>query len=608
MRVVVCVFTLIVSLLMTCKSARGEDPGKPGTVKIYLGWFHQFQFAGYYMAKELGYYEDEGLEVQLIPFDGSLGVDPILRNDYQYGIATAGQILGSESRDDLVVVSTILQQSPLALIVLRNSGIEFLKDLEGKKVGSGNELRAMLHAAGVDLSTIEFKNHTTHLGDLLSPNYDAISYYIIDSLPRREDFIIFRPIEYGINFYGECLYSTQHELSSNPDRIEAIQKATLKGWEYAVRNSSEVIEIIREKYNPDLTVKDLEREANVVINSLILTSFYPIGYNDMDKWAHIEKTLSRFITFENPVDWNEFIYQPERDSQRELLARVIRVLWIVGVTSGIIFLGLFIYNRQLRHAVRNRTKIIETAKDEIERKNTQLLNQKQELESLNYFKDKMLSVISHDVRSPLSTIQGLIEVTASGNISMEEFGEVAKHSRSKIQEINSFLENILYWAKNQLHGINLSVEPVNLSELSQMTVSLLSLSAENKAISITDNIPQDISVLADRETIKLVMRNLISNAIKFCNKNDKITLDAATLNGKVRVMVSDTGPGIEPEDLNKLFKSDQKSTPGSNNEVGTGLGLLLCKEFVEKNGGEIGVSSKVGEGSAFWFTVKLNES
>ena len=129
-------FKIILSLVICCLAfsmVKGQGDG-PKPVKIYLGWTHQFQFAGYYAAKELGYYREAGIEVELVPYDGTLGAESVLNGRYEYGVASAGQLVGSPERDRLKIVSSIFQQSPLALIVKRRDGLNTLKDLEGKRI------------------------------------------------------------------------------------------------------------------------------------------------------------------------------------------------------------------------------------------------------------------------------------------------------------------------------------------------------------------------------------------------------------------------------------------------------------------------------------------
>jgi signal transduction histidine kinase len=571
-------------ILISTVAARAQTD----SVKIYLGWFHQFQFAGYYASQEKGFFEEEGLQVHLQRFDGTIGIQPILEGKYEYGVATAGQLMGSSGRDSLVVIAPIFQQSPLALMVERDSGIRTLKDLEGKTVGVGSELKTMMYFAGVNMSKVNFIQPTSYISDLKAGIADAITHYVIDSI-KTSDYLLFRPIEYGVNFYGECLYTHQSELDENPERVEKIHRAVLKGWKYAADHREELIDIILSKYNPDMGREGLAYEAESVINSHILNSFYPVGFNDMDRWIHMERTLSTQLTFDQSIDWNRFIYRPDVILQEQVIQKIIRYAWIVGVLALLTLFALFVYNRQLQRAVRSSTIELEA--------------QKSELSQLNVFKDKMLSIISHDLRGPMSSVQSLIDLTVTQGISGDDFKKVMVSSRTKIHEINAFIDNILYWAKNQLTGINLKPERLNLKEIVDSSVKLTSLAADEKNILIDTDVNKDLYVHADLETTKLIIRNLLTNAVKFCDKEDKITVYAQKKNDDVHISVKDTGPGIEPGLIEVLFSAEQVSKKGSRDESGSGLGLILCKEFVEENGGVIKAESQLGKGSVFTFTL-----
>jgi len=136
-------------------------------------------------------------------------------------------------------------------------------------------------------------------------------------------------------------------------------------------------------------------------------------------------------------------------------------------------------------------------------------------------------------------------------------------------------------------------------------IQLFSLNAKDKQIALNNNLSESLMVYADKNTIQLVVRNLLSNALKFCRQNDTITVSASIENGFCKVCIADTGVGIAPNNIDKLFGLNNFTTKGSKNEIGTGLGLVLCKEFVEKNGGKIWVNSELGKGSKFCFTIPI---
>lgn len=231
--------------------------------------------------------------------------------------------------------------------------------------------------------------------------------------------------------------------------------------------------------------------------------------------------------------------------------------------------------------------------------------QKEELETLNILKNRLLSVVSHDTRSPLNSLKGTLFLLENDALTQEEMKDTVGKIIIQSEQVNNFLDNLLHWAKNQFEQPKPNVSSFNIQEVLLPTIELLKPIAFAKKITILHNNIQDLTIKADKEMLKTVIRNLISNAIKFCSTNDSIEIKTLTNNNQVTVFCNDTGIGISQENLEKIFEEGQLSTKGTNNELGTGLGLLLCKSFVEANGGNIGVTSQENKGSSFWFTIPL---
>lgn len=227
----------------------------------------------------------------------------------------------------------------------------------------------------------------------------------------------------------------------------------------------------------------------------------------------------------------------------------------------------------------------------------------EELERLNSVKDILLSIISHDIRTPLVSLKSILELIASKKLTTSEFIQLVVELDNQLVHVNGFIENLLYWAKENRARIKPSTESVALRPLIKETIRLLSFNAKKKQITIQTDVPVNVMIYADAEMIKLVLRNLISNAIKFSNVNDKIYIGAISENEMVKVSVEDTGEGISEKCITTLFNISHLSATGTDDEIGVGLGLTLCKEFVGKMGGEISVASKLGKGSCFQFTV-----
>lgn len=219
------------------------------------------------------------------------------------------------------------------------------------------------------------------------------------------------------------------------------------------------------------------------------------------------------------------------------------------------------------------------------------------------FKDRLMSIIAHDFRSPLFSLKSLLGLLSNQKIGQKEFQRVVALLHSQVEHLDQFTENILKWAHNNSTEIKPKFEQLSLRPMVNETVGLLSAMAEGKGITIYFEVPEDLTVFADQEMIKLVLRNLIMNAIKFCRSNDRINIAAKNQNEMVSISVCDTGQGIAQENMPTIFKRSHLTTKGTKNEVGVGLGLTLCKGFVEKMGGTILATSSADKGSCFEFTV-----
>jgi len=226
-----------------------------------------------------------------------------------------------------------------------------------------------------------------------------------------------------------------------------------------------------------------------------------------------------------------------------------------------------------------------------------------ELKKINSVKDQLLAIISHDVRAPLASVKSLLTLLTQQKLIQDEYHEVAEGLNHQIEQTNRFLENLLQWAKQNFSKVEPRIGKMALQPLVNEVIALYSFSALRKKVTITSEVSEEVTIYADAEMIKLVLRNLISNAIKFCNQNDHIYIQAITEKNKVRVSVKDTGQGISEKNMATLFGLSHFSTTGTKEELGFGLGLVLCKDFVEKMGGYISTSSKEGKGSCFEFTV-----
>jgi signal transduction histidine kinase len=226
-----------------------------------------------------------------------------------------------------------------------------------------------------------------------------------------------------------------------------------------------------------------------------------------------------------------------------------------------------------------------------------------ELEKLNQVKDKFFSIISHDLRSPINALAGLLDIMDRGGLSEQDMKANITELKGRFNHTRTLLNNLLDWTLLQMDKLSLQPARISLHKIAAENIQLLS-AVQNKNIHFENLIGENTLAFADSNTINLVMRNLLTNAIKFTNENGNISLKATESDKFWQISVKDDGVGMNKAVLKMLFdKTAPYSTRGTANEKGTGLGLILCKEFVEKNGGTIWVESEEGKGSTFFFTV-----
>ncbi|HEX6983616.1 MAG TPA: tetratricopeptide repeat-containing sensor histidine kinase [Balneolaceae bacterium] len=265
--------------------------------------------------------------------------------------------------------------------------------------------------------------------------------------------------------------------------------------------------------------------------------------------------------------------------------------WLIIVSLGIILVTLlsllFIY----------RTKV------EKQRINRELELQRNQLQQLNRVKDKMLAIIAHDVRSPMSSMKSMLYLLREDDLSREDVETMWTQLELSISQNISMMDNLLAWAKEQMSGMALNMEIITAREVVKEVFKNYEFKARQKGVLLKNNVAEGLKVEADFNLLQLILRNLVANSIKFTKEGDSITVSTREEKGKIIFDVNDTGIGIPEEEQQHIFTVHGTSREGTDHEKGSGLGLQLCKEFVEKQNGKIVVKSIEGKGTTFSFSL-----
>jgi len=323
-------------------------------------------------------------------------------------------------------------------------------------------------------------------------------------------------------------------------------------------------------------IKELKEKNSDWLKVLI----YPEDYK------RVLKNISSALSGEKVAARNEYRY----------IRKDGRIRWVESLGS------IVDYN--------NKAAILVVAIDITERKEAEtiLIKSEEQLRQANAMKDKFFSIIAHDLKNPFNAILGYSNLLFEAYDNFDE-----KQRKTFIKDIceaseNTFklLQNLLEWSRTQTGNIDFNPQLVDLSQIIDENITVLKSAANNKKITLQTELSPRTNVFADENMIMAVVRNLLSNAIKFTHPQGRVYITSKNSKNIVEVCVADTGVGLSKVDLKRLFRIDDPfKTLGTNKEQGSGLGLILCKEFVEKNGGKIWAESELGKGSKFKFTLQL---
>lgn len=323
-------------------------------VILQLRWHHQFQFAGYYMALEKGYYDAAGIDVLIQEGgEGKVPIQDVVSGQATYGVGNIEVLTHYYNGAPLVAIAAVFQHSPSLLLVRQDSDIYLPSDLVGKRVmlypdHHDPEIEAMLHLFGVKEALYNRQESSKNIDDLVTGRTDAFNSYLTNEPFYLEEkgipYRTINPRDYGIDFYSDILFTTRQELKYNPDRVKAFRDASLKGWKYALDHPEETIRVILNKYGAKKSLKHITYESRM-IKEMISPSIVQLGYMNEERWDRIAQSLRHIGIIKETKSIDSFLYHEPAPVNWYLLGPIV----IAGalITIFLIFIALIVYKKNI---------------------------------------------------------------------------------------------------------------------------------------------------------------------------------------------------------------------------------------------------------------------
>ncbi len=688
------------------------DPGAKRVV-LKLKWKHQFQFAGYYAAIEKGLYKKAGLDVILVePGENDDPVNDVIESKAHFGIGTSTLMLDHASGKPIVAIAPIFQHSATVLIALKKSAA-VPAELSGKKLmiePQSADIITYLQSFGVSMSKCILYPHAYSPEPLIKGDIDAITAYLTDEPFLLQnagvEYRIFSPVEAGIDFYGDTLFTGRDFAKKEPDTVEKFKRASIEGWIYAFNNADEIIQLIFSKYSTRHSIPHLKFEAEQM-KKYVIPEVIQIGYSKPERWNQIAAVYKKQNLLDENYAMEDFLYEDA------IKVKVVYHLWPIAIISLIALLvgavAFFFYklNLKLKAEIASRrasednlakseeryrilvennpmpisitdlksrelkfiNQVFENkfrvkkefitgrqgdifykeaeARDEI----FKLINNygylkdhlvrfrdvednyywinlsaniidyegspsvvfmlsdisdkiegEQEFKKLNHTKDRFLKITANDLRSSVGTLQSILDYLIKNfNLLKEpEKTDFLYSLKNCADSTYALLINLIEWTLNAAGDIKPAAARISISTCVKEVFELFSERAAFKNLKFEASVSEEAELYCDENMFKTILRNLVSNAVKFSRPGGtiKVTADENKQPGNIVLSISDTGVGIARERLDKLFNIDTTfCTEGTEGERGSGIGLVLCHELAVKNNGSLIIESDTGKGT-----------
>ncbi len=570
----------IASLMLFPSLVNGQT-GQLRPVRVQLKWVHQFQFAGFYAAIEQGYYQELGMDVEL--FEGSPEtnfIEMVLSGKAEFGVYTTDLIVQSSQGKGIIILAPFFQHSPQVLTIRSESGISNPHALSGKKVmfspDGETAIIAMLRSEGITLDQIDIVEHSWDVNDLIDGKIDAMSVYLTAEVFSLEasgvDYKLLKPESYGIDFYGDTLFTSEKLLLSSPELVHNFLEATLRGWNYALSHKDEIVDLIIERYGFSGPKEHLEYEAEM-IGKLMAENIVEVGHSNRRRWENIITTYHELGMLEKMVDVDALLYDREESltviQKRILITFLLILALIISVT-----LMLFLFNRKLKKEVHKQTRQLQ----DLNRDLSQSLKEK----------ELLLREIHHRVKNNLQIIGSLISLQ-HGETDDPVFLQLRTKSMQRIQSMALVHEHL--YRSDSLQQIELAGYLEDLAILVEQNMR-----AAHRCIFSSEMDEQIFASIDISVPLGLIVVELLTNAAKYAINDDgncyvEILLEKGYTGGEDKravLTVKDRGPGIDPDLINTSS---------------TSLGLTLVKTLIDQIGGSVAIENANGASFTIHFPL-----
>ena len=590
-------------------------------VVLQLKWKHQFQFAGYYAAKQQGYYKDAGFNVEIKAHNHQTSaVDEVVSTRATFGIADSSIVLQRMQNKPVVVLTAVFQHSPLVLIALKESGIRTPEDLIGKNISyqktvDGASITAMLASFGLEFSQFTNVPFNFNNNRLLEEDVDAFSVYSTNQpyyyQAKNIEVTQIDPANYGIDFYGDLLFSRQDYVENNPEKAQAFAQASIKGWEYALNNQAEIVNHILEQYPTEASKELLLFEARKT-KPLVVSDIIPVGTTYKNRFSRIAQIYYE-VGLAKTLPSLDGLLLADYLTPKEVINR--RYAFLSMLIVGALLLLVLGFNYQLRKSVKLKTLRLRDLNSELtdhlrllDDRNQKLEQAKTLAEVASKTKSLFVANMSHEIRTPMNGIYGSLQLLKEESIN-DSAQSLVDNALASTQNLLLIVNDVLDFSKIESGKLELEYCVWELSEvITQITAQIKTLSGFERVTFVVDMAENTHQYwIGDPTRLKQILLNLLSNALKFTEQGE-IIVNAWTETVAEREMlffsIKDSGMGIAPEKQQLIFKPfEQIADVESRSVGGAGLGLAICAELLSRMQGNISLYSEIGKGSTFTISV-----